>query len=87
MYTYKKSFDWDLIDFNDRVPLIKLINIKEVNNNSEVFAEVTSISLAERSRASILVQSDELKDYGLGENNQSIIKITNRVAVYCMVEY
>ena len=34
LYTYRKPFDWGLIDFNDRMPLVKLIDFKEVNNNS-----------------------------------------------------
>lgn len=82
-YTYKKPFDWALIDFNERRPLVKLIDIEETDAGSEVFAIVNSISLAERSRVSILVQSNKFDDYGLGKDNQSIIKVTDRVAVYC----
>lgn len=83
-YTYQKPFDWDILNFEKHNSTIKLIKILETERGSQILASVSSISIAERSRASILVQSTDSENFGLDKNNKFVREITDRLAVYCL---
>jgi len=83
-FTYQNTFDWNLLGFEKRNGTIKLIKFNEIEKKSKTFAKVDSISIAERSRASILIQSKNFKNFGFKENNPAIRRVTDRLAIYCL---
>ena len=83
-YTYKGQFDWNLINFDEKRAIIKIIKYSSIIRDEQKEIDVKSVSLAERSRMSIVIKSLDSIDYGVGTDKKFLIKVSERVAIFCM---
>lgn len=83
LYTYEKSFEWNMINFDELESIIKIVKFDKIDTVGSRM-KVDSIALAENSRKNIMVKSAGSDSYGLGEDSRFIIDVTDRVAILCM---